>query len=143
MKKFGWLALLMFPIGIHGAPIDDWAKMEGLRPYAYYLPFQSNVPVGTLHFLIQADENGVANIIFPTAGAFTVSLELVATATPSPKPPTPTPTPTITWTPTATPTATPTPTRPNSLRPGSWGDLLERLKELWEAQKTWDETFGD
>lgn len=133
---------------VFGQDMEDWARMGGLEPYAWYIPYQSDIPPGSMHFLIQADQDGIANIIFPSSGGFTVGVQLVATATPSPIPPTATSTPTMTPTKTNTPTPTatftpsPTPTRPNSLAPGSWTDLFQRVKALWAAQKAWDEKYG-
>lgn len=143
------LALCLSAFGQTGSQeINDWARMGGLEPYAWYIPYQSDIPPGSMHFLIQADQDGIANIIFPSSGGFRVGVQLVATATPSPVQPTPTKTPTVTPTKTNTPTPTatftpsPTPTRPNALAPGSWTDLFQRVQALWAAQKAWDEKYG-
>lgn len=143
------IALVQAVFGGSDEPLPSgWARMGALKPHAWYVPFQSDVPVGSLHFLIQADEDGVANLIMPTTPGYQIGVQLVATAAPTPVPPTPTytpsPTPTRTKTPvpTATFTASPTPTRPNALAPGSWTDLFTRVQALWAAQKAWDEQYG-
>lgn len=128
-----------------------WARMGGLEPFGWYLPYQSDIPLGSMHFLIQADGEGIANIIFPTTSGWQIGVQLVATATPSPIPTsTRTPTPTRTNTPTATrtptpshtPTVAPTPTRPKLPEPGTWYTLPLRLVSLWTAQAEWDEKYG-
>lgn len=103
------------------------ATIGGLEPNSFYSMSQDGK---FIYAILETDESGAGNIIFPATGTHTIEFDLWVTKTPTP---TPTATGTATKTPTATPTKTPTatatpqPTPTPPIRPG------------WDPKKTFAE----